>query len=306
MSTNTTIETHRDANAATHRMRSIAAAPGEPPTVPTGAAMPYARTPASLPECGYFVYRPSGDYDRARLMVAVHGITRNALEHVLLFKRWSDRLRIPMIAPLFSRSAYRRYQTLGGGTGLPPADEAFDRMLADAVAHLGMNAPKIFLFGYSGGGQFAHRYLFRRPDAVERAVIGAAGWYSFPDDALAYPLGLAAGARMPALATIEAIDRYPPTLVVVGSQDRMRDEALNQDPEIDRAQGRHRLARAKRWVGAMNDAASRRGCPPPCRLQVLRGASHAFASAMTTHGLDRVVIEFLFGDTHPSSFGERQ
>lgn len=306
MSTNPNIETHRDIGAATHRMMSIAAASGEPPTVPTGAAMPYARTPAALPACSYFVYRPNGEYDRTRLMVAVHGITRNALEHVLLFKRWSDRLRIPIIAPLFARSAYRRYQTLGGGKGLPTADDAFDRILADAVAHLGMDAPKIFLFGYSGGGQFAHRYLFRRPDAVERAVIGAAGWYSFPDDTLAYPLGLAAGARTSALATIEAIDRYPPTLVVVGSKDRMRDEALNQDPEIDRAQGRHRLARAKRWVEAMSEAAARRGRPPPCRLQVLRGASHAFASAMTTHGLDRVVIEFLFGDTHLSSFGERQ
>lgn len=299
MTTNANLASRFDPTAATNPTI-------QPPTLPTGAAMPYARTPASLPECRYFVYRPSGDYDRTRLMVAVHGITRNALEHAMSLKRWSDRLRIPVVAPLFSRSAYRRYQTLRGGKGSPSADDAFDRIVADAVAHLSMAAPKIFLFGYSGGGQFAHRYLFRHPDAVERAVIGAAGWYSFPDETLAYPLGLAAGARTPALAAIDAIDRYPPTLVVVGSQDRMRDEALNQDPEIDRAQGRHRLARAKRWVAAMNDAASRRGRPPPCRLQVLRGASHAFAPAMATHGMDRVVIEFLFGDTHPSLFGERQ
>lgn len=301
-----------NANVATRFDPSPAANPtsepptSEPPILPTGAAMPYARTLAALPECRYFVYRPSGEYDRTRLLVAVHGITRNALEHAMSFRRWSDRLRVPVVAPLFSRSAYRRYQTLRGGKGLPSADDAFDRILADAAAHLGMHAPRIFLFGYSGGGQFAHRYLFRRPEAVERAVVGAAGWYTFPDDTSAYPLGLAASGRTPALATIDAIDRYPPTLVVVGSQDRMRDEALNQDPEIDRSQGRHRLARARRWVEAMTEAAARRGRPPPCRLQVLRGASHAFAPAMTTHGMDRVVIEFLFGDTHPSSYGDRQ
>lgn len=262
--------------------------------------MPYSRSPADLPQCGYFVYRPAGEYHRDRLLVLVHGITRNALEHVLVFKRWSDRLRVPLVAPLFSREAYRRYQTLGGRKRLPPADEAFDRVIADACAHLEMRAPRVFLFGYSGGGQFAHRYLFRHPQSVERAVIGAAGWYSFPDEALAYPLGIGADADGKPFAALEAIGRYPSTLVVVGSEDRMRDDALNQDPVIDRLQGRHRRARARRWVEAMTAAAEQLGCEPPCRLRVLRGASHSFAQAVRAHALDRVVIDFLFGTPNPS------
>ncbi|MFZ5637462.1 MAG: alpha/beta hydrolase [Pseudomonadota bacterium] len=257
---------------------------------------PYARTPDGIPECSYFVHRPQGEHDRSRLLVAVHGITRNALEHAMVFRRWSERLGVAVVAPLFPRAGYRRYQTLEGRRGIPAADEAFDRIVEDACRHLGMDAPALHLFGYSGGGQFAHRYAFRHPRAVSRMVVGAAGWYTFPDDDLAYPLGLGARGATSAFAHADVVARYPPTLVVVGSHDRMRDESLNQDPDIDLRQGLHRRARARRWVDAMAGAARRAGCASPCRLHVLRGASHAFGPSVRSHALDRIVVGFLFPD----------
>jgi pimeloyl-ACP methyl ester carboxylesterase len=272
-----------------------------------GHARPYARSPDALPGCSYFVYRPEGEYDRTRLLVSVHGITRNALEHVLVFRRWAERLRIPVVAPLFARGTYRRYQTLAGGKGLPSADEAFDIMVADACRHLGMMSDaNMHLFGYSGGAQFVHRYAFRRPEAVERMVVGAAGWYTFPDETVAYPQGFAATAKTPVFAESAVIARYPPTLVVVGSGDRLRDEVLNQEPAIDQQQGKHRRARAKRWVDAMAQAAQRAGVPSPCRLQILRGASHAFGTAVEAHGLDRAVVDFLFPDHVPDHVPDTQ
>lgn len=267
-----------------------------PRHAPANRVRPYARSPEALPECSYFVDRPEGDYDRTRLLVSVHGITRNALEHVLVFRRWADCLRVPVVAPLFARATYRRYQTLAGGKGVPSADDAFDIMVADACRHLGMRDAKMHLFGYSGGAQFVHRYAYRRPEAVERMVVGAAGWYTFPDDAVAYPQGLAATAKSPAFADSTVIARYPPTLVLVGSGDRLRDEVLNQEPAIDRQQGKHRLARAKRWVDAMARAAQRAGVASPCGLQILRGASHSFSAAVEAHALDRAVVDFLFPD----------
>ena len=263
-----------------------------------GAAIrPYARSAATFPACDYFVCLPSGDYDRSRLFVSVHGITRNALEHALLFRPWVERLRVPMIAPLFPSGAYARYQTLGGGRGCPPADEAFAKMVEDASRHLGLHSPALRLFGHSGGGQFAHRYALRHPHAVDRLVIGAAGWYTFPDADVAYPRGFGAHAGIAALDVETALAAFPPTLVVVGAADRGRDDALNRAADIDRQQGRHRLERAQRWVDAMAATAVRLGRSPPCALSILPGASHAFGPGVREFGLDRVVAAFLFPES---------
>lgn len=254
----------------------------------------FSRTLPSHPQCCYFAYRPAGEIDPDRLFVSVHGISRNALEHALLFRRWADRLGIAVIAPLFSRAHFRRYQTLGAWGDSPPADVAFDLILEDARALFGIEQARTYLFGYSGGGQFAHRYALRHPQQVARMVVGAAGWYTFPDPVAPYPYGLAADGAVPAFADLSALAQMPPTRVVVGSADRIRDDALNTKRRIDHQQGRNRRVRAKRWVEAMDAAAAALSVPSRCSFQLLPGASHAFAPAVELYGLDRAVVGFLF------------
>ena len=62
------------------------------------------------------------------------------------------------------------------------------------LAFTGAAAGPFYLFGFSGGAQFAHRYVLAHPDRVAAAGIGAAGWYTFPDSATPYPYGLGRGA----------------------------------------------------------------------------------------------------------------
>lgn len=255
----------------------------------------FSRTLPLHPECCYFAYRPAGAIDPDRLFVSVHGISRNAVAHALLFRRWADRLGVALIAPMFSRAHFRRYQTLAASSdGAMPADVAFDLMLEDARAMFGIEQARTHLFGYSGGGQFAHRYALKFPQKVARAVIGAAGWYTFPDPAVAYPHGLGPKGDGPAFAGMSMLAQFPPTHVIVGSADRLRDDALNKSRLIDQQQGRNRCIRARRWVEAMDSAAVAMAVPPRCTFQLLQGADHAFAPAMQLHGLDRAVVEFLF------------
>ena len=268
-----------------------------PPPLSRHPSRVLARGLAEHPQCAYFAYVPTGVVDPHRLFVSVHGITRNALEHVLLFQPWAERLGVALIAPLFTRAAFRGYQRLEANGGIP-ADEAFDLICDDARALLGLRDAALHLFGYSGGGQFAHRYLLKHPRRVARAVIGAAGWYTFPDAAVPYPMGLATPDG--ALCDPAAIAALPPTRVIVGDADKSRDAALNRDPRIDEQQGRNRHSRGRRWVKAMNAAMKAQELRRRCSFHSLPGATHSFATAMQAYGLDRAVVDFLFHPTDPS------
>lgn len=269
----------------------------QPPPLSGHTPRVFARRLAHHPQCAYFAYVPLGDVDPHRIFVSVHGITRNALEHVLLFQPWAERLGVAMIAPLFTRAAFSGYQTLNANGDIP-ADEAFDLICDDARALLGLPNAKLHLFGYSGGGQFAHRYLLKHPRRVARAVIGAAGWYTFPDAAVPYPMGLATPDGT--FCDPAAIAELPPTRVIVGDADKSRDASLNRNPRIDAQQGRNRHSRGRRWVRAMNAAMKAQGLRRRCSFRSLPGATHSFAAAMQAYGLDRAVVDFLFHPTDPS------
>lgn len=269
----------------------------QPPRLFRHPSRIFARGLAGHPRCAYFACVPTGAVDPHRLFVSVHGITRNALEHALLFRPWVERLGVALVAPLFTRQAFRGYQTLEGSDGMS-ADDAFDFICDDARALLDLPDAALHLFGYSGGGQFAHRYLLKHPGRVARAAIGAPGWYTFPDAAVPYPRGLATPDGV--LDGAAAMAALPPTLVIVGDADKSRDAALNRDPQIDEQQGRNRHSRGRRWVKAMNAAMKAQGLRKRCSFHSLPGATHAFARAMQAHGLDRAVIEFLFQTTDPS------
>jgi pimeloyl-ACP methyl ester carboxylesterase len=259
----------------------------------------FSRTLREQPACSYFAYRPDGEINQNALLVSVHGITRNALEHVQI----SERYKIAIIAPLFTRKNFSGYQKLSSKLPGLSAEAAFELLIDDARVHFNIPYAKTYLFGYSGGAQFAHRYALKNPQCIERAVFCAAGWYTFPDPLLSYPLGFGIENSKP-FADLSSIAEFPKSLVVVGSKDTARDESLNTDEVIDRLQGRNRLIRAKRWVNAMNKTAACYLSGPICEFSELKGASHSFSQAMESHGLDHKVMRFLFPNHEANSNGE--
>ena len=148
-----------------------------------------------------------------------------------------------------------------------------DRVLMETRQITGARSGRILLFGYSGGGQFGHRYMMAHPDAVERLVVGAAGWYTFPDPTREYPLGVKASASLPGVTFFSARFLMVPTCVLVGEADTARDADFNQDAEVDAQQGTTRLERGRRWVAAMSAAAAAAHC-------ARHAAAHAGESAL--------------------------
>lgn len=239
-----------------------------------------------------FVYLPRQIRPDAPLLVSVHGYTRNALSHAIRFRDLADRHGAACVVPLFSRERHPRYQQLGTGRGGEAPDVALCGLL-DAVARVRhIPARPAVIFGFSGGGQFAHRFALRHPQRVAAAAIAAPGWYTFPDAEAQWPRGLRMADNEPR-PDLEALLRIP-LLVLVGDRDTQQDELLNCSPQIVVQQGSHRLERAQRWVAAMQSAATARGIAPNVSLARMPGAGHSFETATDRYNMLRMVGSHLF------------
>ncbi len=166
-------------------------------------------------------------------------------------------------------------------------------MLDDARDRTGVASERVHLFGHSGGAQFVHRFAMAHPERVTRYVASAAGWYTMPDLARAYPYGMKPGRRTSgARLDIDAYLRIP-ACAYVGERDTIRDRALNTAPAIDSHQGASRLERAESWIAAMTTAARWRGLTTPFALHVLPGSGHDFTD-MIRAGLAEAAMGCLF------------
>lgn len=222
------------------------------------------------------------------LLVAVHGISRDALGIARAFVPLAKAQGWALVAPEFDAERHGDYQRLGRVGRGPRADLALDDLVGACAARFGLAWRRRFFFGYSAGGQFVHRYLMAHPAQVHAAVVGAPGWFTLPDPKRAYPYGLHVGRELPGVRMVPADFLRTPVLVVVGDRDVDRDSSLRQSGTVDRLQGQDRLERAVRWTEAMNGLARRRDLPEPIRMRVLEAAGHGFAEAQAAGLVDEV------------------
>lgn len=250
----------------------------------------------------YLHYVPAGVPRSDLVLVAVHGISRNAMEHAQAFQSLADRLGCHLIAPQFDRSTFRDFQLLGLSERGRRADHALQSMLAD-LRRFGLDADaRLVLSGYSGGAQFAHRYAMAHPRRIAALLVAAAGWYTLPDESLPYPRGCGVGVHAGIAFDPLALLRTP-VLVLVGDRDDERDAALRCDDWIDRDQGRDRIERARTWVERLAGEARRRDFAPRSEFRLVRGAGHDF-SAMVAAGLVNQFEHFLLSNTALLSGGD--
>jgi poly(3-hydroxybutyrate) depolymerase len=243
-------------------------------------------------ELDYFAYVPQSAAKNAPLLVSVHGIDRMALQHALRFAPLAEEGGFAVLAPLFSRRRMPRYQrTLRTPRGESPL-EAFDLTLEHFSEGCSIDPRTRYLFGYSGGAQFAMRYGLRGRNQFAKLALAAPGWFTMPDPGLPFPFGVApsvaCGLPQPDIERLLAM----PILVTVGSRDTKRDRSLNRDPIVDATQGFTRVQRAESWCTAMRAISEQRGVTSRLQMRILPGASHDFEDNMTSHGLGRIVCEW--------------
>ena len=234
---------------------------------------------------------PSNTPADASPIVAVHGIRRGAKQQAEALAPRAAALGRPVIAPLFDKVNWPKYQQVVRGKR---ADLALLELMAE-LRLAGIWQTRSFeLCGYSGGAQFAHRFAMLYPQLVRRLTVASAGWYTFPDNA-EFPYGLRArpgktGDWGPRFAA--GLDQFLqiPVQVCVGEEDCVSDDNTRSGTEIDQQQGIDRVTRATRWSAAFKEAAELRGLTPRITLSVLPNCGHDFQDCVQYGGLDDVIL----------------
>ncbi|MEO1159363.1 MAG: alpha/beta hydrolase [Pseudomonadota bacterium] len=224
-------------------------------------------------------------------LVAVHGIRREADAQAEFFGERATALGRPVIAPLFEKERWPRYQQ---AVRRGRADLALLRLMSELRDQGIWRTQKFDLFGFSGGAQFAHRFALLHPAVISRLITSSAGWYTFPDNA-AFPYGLAArpgrsDSWAPRLTA--KLDEFLalPIHVCVGAHDNTPDRNTRSGVEINAQQGLHRRARAMRWAEAVRSAAQARDICPSVEFVALPSCGHNFRNCITRGRLDMIVV----------------
>jgi len=236
---------------------------------------------AGEPDLPYILYLPAGQPQPERVIVAVHGISRNVEEHLAAMRSWADEYATALVLPLYDKLDFHDYQRLGREGHGPRADMPLLRALDEVKQQFGIDTQRVALFGFSGGAQFAHRFALMYPKRVERLGLAAAGWYSWPDEQLPYPFGMGKVRGLAAAQTDLRGLLQIPMCVFVGKRDTERSRSLNTSLRIDAQQGGNRRERASNWVRAMREAGLARGIKPQIQLELLPRTKHAYRRAVT-------------------------
>lgn len=113
-----------------------------------------------------------------RLVVAMHGTGRTATAYRDRFAAFAEAHRCIVLAPLFPVGLIEPGE-LSNYKRIKFHDMRFDHLLLDMVdevrAKYGIDTARFCLFGFSGGGHFAHRFLYLHPRRLAAVSIGAPG-----------------------------------------------------------------------------------------------------------------------------------
>jgi pimeloyl-ACP methyl ester carboxylesterase len=244
------------------------------------------------PGLRYLLGVPKYISEETPVVACIHGILRNVQEHFQAFAPLAERAGWLLVVPLFAADAFPDYQRLGRPGRGGRADLRLIELISYLCDRFELPERPIHLFGHSGGGQFGHRFVMAHPDRVARYAVSSPGWYTFPDESLEYPYGLARAAAQCAPLRLSDCLRIRGA-VFVGTADYRSGRHLRRNPTVDHHQGPHRLERARRWTHAMNARAREMGLAEPLQLRQLPNGAHNFRGLVRTNRLHERAWEFL-------------
>jgi len=250
---------------------------------------------SSDPEQVYFLYLPLNFNEDSEVFVSVHGISRNAEQHIYRNIRRAEKRNVIIVAPLFSEQRFPDYQRLGRLRHGLRADLKLLEMLDEIKDMTHIKAQQFYLFGYSGGGQFVHRFAMAHPDKVAKVAIGAAGWYTLPNVSRRFPHGLRTDSLLPDLNfDLQKILNIP-ACVLVGELDNESDEQLRQSAKVIQRQGGDRIERGQNWITKMQKKALQYNQQTDYEFYLLPNAGHSYRQCMRDGKMGGIVFRFLFG-----------
>ena len=129
---------------------------------------------------------------RYPIVVASHGSGRGAQRYRNEFSEFAERHQCLVLAPLFPCGIIEPYE-LDNYKFIKFHDIRFDRVLLAMVDEVAeryrVDSSRFLMHGFSGGGQFVHRFLYLHPGRLAAASIGAPGRVTLLDASLPWWIG---------------------------------------------------------------------------------------------------------------------
>ena len=121
----------------------------------------------------YLLQLPKGynTTERYPLLIAIHWLHGNASEQINEWKFIANKNGYILVSPEFV-DGYQKFAR--------EEDQKLCAVLEDVKRDFSVAESKIFITGFSGGAQFAHRFVFKYPLVCRAACIMAAGDYDAP------------------------------------------------------------------------------------------------------------------------------
>ncbi|KAK5947300.1 hypothetical protein PMZ80_001450 [Knufia obscura] len=154
-------------------------------------------------------YPPDDNTQKLPLLVAIHGTGRDTEKYLNIWKDFADTNKCAVSTPLFLAllqgpldfdgyhflgrappwsgepaetwlNASVEVETMAETSGDPATDLRYDLLLLKMLDEVSIRWPaidtsKVFLTGFSGGGQFGHRFFYLHPERLAALSVGAPG-----------------------------------------------------------------------------------------------------------------------------------
>ncbi|KAI1771158.1 alpha/beta-hydrolase [Hypoxylon cercidicola] len=194
------------------------------------------RALASDPRVSYALHVPAEHYSHGAgaaagadpsaaklpLLVSMHGTRRHVFD-VYELAPFARSAPCAILAPLFPAGLdgpndVDSFKLLRSRT--LRSDLALLDILDEVAARWpGIDTRKVFLAGFSGGGQFVHRFLYLHPERLAAASIGAPGHVTVLDDSQNWPIGVKdAEALFGRTIDKDRVGKVPIQLIVGGAE----------------------------------------------------------------------------------------
>lgn len=229
----------------------------------------------------YFI--PEGDANSMSIQIIFHGAGRNADEYLESWVEKAKEYGIILLAPEFTKDQftigeYNQGMMMDSLDQVRPLDKTLfalvDPIFEFAKTELSLQYKTYNLYGHSAGGQFVHRYLqFYQSDKVKKSVAANPGWYTFPDESIAFPYGIHNIVSNPKeyRATYYSKD----LLILLGTADTLRTGKLRVNEQADR-QGKNRYERGRYFFSKNKQMAVESGQDFNWKLDEVPDVGHQF------------------------------
>ena len=241
-----------------------------------------------------FYHIPEKAMSHSAALMVFHGAGRDAKESRDALIAKSNQFQVVIIVPEFSNEYYRGSDayTLGNiftdgdrpsAETLNPEEEwtfsIIDPLFDFFREKTGLVSDEYDVFGHSAGAQFAHRFLFFKPDARHKRVVSAsAGWYTMPDQSINFPYGLKKSPLEN--SSLQAAFAAPLTVIVGLKDNDPNASSLRHNSQAD-AQGDDRLERAQYFYNQSLQLAQTANLDFGWKYQSLPNVDHDFNATST-------------------------